>query len=117
MDDLITWLRDQIDDDERAARTAACGPWRQGTGGGGYVLGGPNGQFVIAAQSQAWNAGHIARHDPARVLAEVDAKRRRLDEIESMLRDDPTDETARYLAQIDALPYADRDGYREEWRP
>lgn len=78
MDDLVTWLRAQLDDDERVARMAADGPWcREGAG---QIVGGPGGQFLIAARSQAWNGDHIARHDPARVLVEVDAKRRILDE-------------------------------------
>jgi uncharacterized protein DUF6221 len=76
---------------------------------------------------------HIARWDPARVLAEVEqerrdieAKRRILDWLtrvdEYMDRDDmswhrlggaiDTDDAVRLLAQ----PYAGRPGFREEWR-
>jgi hypothetical protein len=81
-------------------------------------------------------AEHIVRHDPARVLREIDAKRQMIGEF------------IRYESEIDyargcchsedaivsglhgghlpkdilglrllALPYADRPGYREEWRP
>lgn len=83
------------------------------------------------------DAAHIARHDPARVLAEVDAKRRLLDEIlwyESMQDGDcgcghgpdaiaagecklgggPDRITA---FRILALPYAAHPDYQDAWRP
>ena len=71
-------------------------------------------------------AGHIVRWDPARVLAEIDAKRRILAECERMLLRDrlrPGDywdgcrDALRSTVIALALPYADRPGYREEWRP
>jgi hypothetical protein len=69
-------------------------------------------------------ATHIAHWDPARVLAECEAKRR----VVELHRTDATDpevivcavclygppcETLRLLA----LPYADHPDYRPEWRP
>jgi len=41
----------------------------------------------VAASTRSWRAEHIARHDPARVLAEVAAKRRVLAEVASWLHD------------------------------
>jgi hypothetical protein len=75
--------------------------------------------------------GHIVRHDPARVLREVEAKWRIIElyeyavaawELDRMKLDPPTvhlGEKTMALAAILALalPYADRPGYREEWRP
>lgn len=78
-------------------------------------------------------AGHIVRHDPARVLAQVAAHRAILEQYEqarARLRDAPAwdrwlnegageavvealEHTVRHLATM----YADRDGWREEWRP
>ena len=81
-------------------------------------------------------AGHIARHDPARVLAEVAAKRAILDEVftyeakidgewgcchgpsqieQGLCRASRPEEipVLRHLAAV----YADREGYRDEWRP
>jgi hypothetical protein len=58
-------------------------------------------------------AEHIARWDPARVLAEVNAKRRILDEAVRLMSYDGEFQFLELLA----LPYADRPGYREEWRP
>ncbi len=74
---------------------------------------------------------HIARWDPARVLAECDAKRRRVERLRALAalcpEDDWPDEggvaeavaadLARSLLCYDALPYADHRDYREEWRP
>lgn len=63
---------------------------------------------------------HAALHDPARVLREIDAKRRIVNAIADA---DPDSAyiTATFTAwdvlRLLALPYADRPGYREEWRP
>lgn len=63
------------------------------------------------------NAEHIARHDPARVLAEVDAKRRIIEvAIGEMDHGDFGWAWSQVLALL-ALPYADRPGYQDEWRP
>ena len=146
-DDLVTWLRQQLDDDEQAARKAAslcgCHPpamrWRFGdesTSGRILVVDDPHPQ-PRRRLARRWNrsydglfmATHIARHDPARVLAEVDAKRRiladlttrRLDPSEPdggwEAADAETDGMASSVVRLLALPYADRPGYREEWRP
>jgi len=56
MSELVAFLNARLDEDEAAARAAASGPWMSDTG-------------VDAV------AKHIARHDPARVLREVAAKR------------------------------------------
>lgn len=86
-------------------------------------------------------AGHIARWDPARVLhevaterAEIDAKRRMLDAIMELRRPSHSTQNVRggkpgtyraypvgpdpreHLVRLLALPYAGRDGWREEWR-
>jgi hypothetical protein len=82
--ELVEWLRYRLDEDERVARAA--------------IVGGGSGRW---AEDSAWltdmldplpsqrrerpgwvpmitrkDVAHIARHDPARVLAEVEAKRR-----------------------------------------
>ena len=67
------------------------------------------------------DGAHIARHDPARVLREVEAKRRIVDVAGRRL--DRYIGTGAQVAfewltlRLLALPYDDRDGYREEWRP
>ena len=71
-------------------------------------------------------AAHILGHDPARVLREIDAKRQLLTDLAPLLAQTDAaidgewnghdDLHGRLLAYV-ALPYADRSGYREEWRP
>lgn len=155
MNELATWLRAQLDEDERVVRGATGGTWEVGPTFGGhdnrvYVRAEGDlidsiGTCVIAGQIPnvpQWrgNAEHIARFSPARVLAEVEAKRRILDEHEPVgttgdySGSTPTVSTVcmtchevglRYAHEewpcttlrLLALPYADRPGYRDEWRP
>ncbi len=56
---------------------------------------------------------HIARHDPARVLAECEAKRRIINMMDDPRRD--TYEIHEVLAVL-ALPYADHPDYDPAWR-
>lgn len=140
MDDLITFLRACLDDDERVAREALHddavrpGQWTTEHHGMGRE---PNTCHIAEDRSgHYWsvahdvfipNAAHIARWDPARVLADIDAKRRIIDEhsLESngACRVCTLGWSARPAAypcptvRLLALPYADREGYREEWRP
>ncbi|MDT0567904.1 DUF6221 family protein [Streptomyces sp. DSM 3412] len=78
-------------------------------------------------------AQHIAEWDPARVLREIDAKRQLLDLHRPMRRrstgsgggaiedcqicDHFPAQFPCLTLRLLALPYADRPGYREEWRP
>ena len=97
MDDLVTWLTAQLDDDERVARAATAGPWRHSPdkhwrkpGTAWFeeaVFAGATGASATCVagtgetgdrQSMA-DAEHIARHDPARVLRDVEVKRQILD--------------------------------------
>jgi Family of unknown function (DUF6221) len=135
MHDLVTWLRAQLDEDEQVAKAANPGPWRRFTDRahldpdtifGGRWMGDMDKLRNVCSLVYSWekdaNGEHIARHDPARVLAEVEAKRRILGwhsgdrdgrclccQIETA----GTCQTVRLLA----LPYADRPDFREEWRP
>ncbi|MEX3101221.1 MULTISPECIES: DUF6221 family protein [unclassified Streptomyces] len=87
----------------------------------------------VVACTRSWRALHIAEHDPARVLREVDAKRMNLSELEASERDMDQavrdGDTARYNAlrsgrvalagvvRRDATAWADHPDYREEWAP
>jgi hypothetical protein len=145
MDDLVTWLRAQLDEDERVARDASAGGrWRYSDGDsvGAWTLYDEHwaiaglttydtesynyAERMPAVRSPGYvnadaNGAHIARWDPARVLAEVDAKRRILDWlilIEQHLREnDIYDMDIEPQLKALALPYADQPGYLEEWRP
>lgn len=133
MDDLVTWLKAQLDDDERVARAAAGGRpvWTLDAAPDGtwYVDPGPDADDIGGINLHE-PAEHIARWDPKRVLAEIQAKRQLLD-LHHVCCDSTwcTNKgcatcgskdggfnawpctTLRALAQ----PYASRDGWREEW--
>lgn len=136
MDDLIAFVHARLDEDEQVARDASPGPWR------------PNAEhdevlavdditvadgFALSGHQLRTTVDHIARWDPARVLAEVEAKRRILAEVvddangldisvDLDRRVGTRDETAEpylgdQLAKLLALPYVGHPDYREEWRP
>ena len=76
------------------------------------------------AGSPTWRpAQHFARHDPARVLREVEAKRKRLAEYEAVLEeidpDEPDDRvlrsTAYAMIRYDAEVYSDHPDYDTAW--
>lgn len=158
-DDLVAFLRARLDEDEQTARAAADETgiaawvgsdesghaWRYQHGG---VWGDHDGlcseaPYVVGTDLRQVQ-DHIARHDPARVLAEVDAKRRMVDEyaktVEIMeragarlsttaaaLNDLPSFTTwarardealiMRDWVALLALPFADHPDYRQEWAP
>jgi hypothetical protein len=69
----------------------------------------------------------MAAHDPARVLREIDAKRQIIDlhrsgQHHQCRTGEHDDGYAKWVGicttlRLLALPYADRPGYRNEWRP
>lgn len=153
MDDLVRWLGVQLDEDERIAKAAASlaggviaggsDQWRASgshtDNGGTYwsitstspdldrispveMVG--SGMSGGGAHTEEV-ADHIAEHDPARVLREIDAKRAIVDDLAEFIRwgarkgldyQDGVDACERTLKRL-ALPYADRRGYQEAWRP
>lgn len=107
MDDLITLLRAQLDEDDDAQREPYC--------------------------SDGWHANHCALHNdvypredcdcgvPARQLADVAAKRQIIDRCERAFRDHFDQfaevELAEEVLKTLALPSAGHPDYREEWKP
>lgn len=141
MDDLVEFLRARLDEDADVARAAACGE-----GGGRWeatsdppmhqaqVCGQPHpGEYMVPVIVDEFpylndheRAAHIARQDPDRVLAEVDAKRRLLNTWlpEAAKNDEQVNEEwghgstlADDLLRLLALPYADHSDYQETWKP
>lgn len=152
MDDLITWLRSQLDDDEQIANAAARDAGEPVWSAGDEFLS----ESVTTAETRSYIASgpyaglnweirqHIAEYDPARVLREVEAKRR-LVELHQPANPDAVpcegyagwpDKPWFYCAtcgsgepneypitwpcetiKLVALPYADRPGYLDTWRP
>lgn len=138
MDDLVRWLGVQLDEDQRiaeAARGQGEGRWHHETSyPNGYVYDGGV-QPVVYDEStpSPEEAEHIAAHDPARVLREIDAKRRIMECHEAWVASNgdticgrcgrehidgrPGGHFPCQTLRLLALPYADRPGYVEEWRP
>jgi hypothetical protein len=114
--ELVDFLKARLDEDERTAR----GTMWEGSGNkadweeiASATL--EIGVEVIHTNDRMVNR-HVARWDPARVLAEVDAKRRILDTYEAFLDESLTAglDVALHLL---ALPYDQHPDYRQEWAP
>jgi Family of unknown function (DUF6221) len=140
MSDLVEFLRARLDAEEAHARAAVeeddltLRAFDSETEWGWEIASSHHlAEFYVGPQGLA---EHIARHDPARVLAEVDAKRRIIDDHKQGPRwNDKPDPVICYRCgdppgydygymdspcptlRLLALPYADRPDYRDEWRP
>lgn len=127
--DLVEFLTARLDEDEQAAMRVKSN-WRQ-IGETGVVVASDDGYAEECANGN-WTgiAEHIVRHDPVRVLAEVDAKRRIIALCEPPLVDvtGPDDTERQYIPgegepwglpvlRLMALPYAGHPDYDEAWRP
>lgn len=122
---LAEWLRRQLDEEQRAAEALPPWPWSANAEGDEVLAADgvtvAEGFALSGAQLRA-TVDHVVRYDPARALAEVDAKRRLLSGHERPVhRCDGgemtwVDEDCPIKVAL-ALPYAARPGYREEWQP
>ncbi|MFE6597215.1 DUF6221 family protein [Streptomyces albidoflavus] len=132
--DLIAFLRARLDEDEVVALAASPGPWRPDEEGDEVVA--VDGitvaeGFALSGRQLRATVYHIARHDPARTLAEVEAKRKAVHFYEQAVHSlgasapgaPPHDlmtgaaNTARAILQALATTYADHPDYRDAWRP
>lgn len=140
MSDLVVFLRARLDEDQAVAQHANPGPWvvndatypesiytedRLTDVVAGGRWGGEANVFDTAE-----DAFHIARWDPARVLAEVQAKRAILElhicpcpndcgdcgQCSGAHMADPVGFPCPTVKLI-AVPYQDHPDYRQEWRP
>jgi hypothetical protein len=124
--DLVQWLGVQLDEDERIARTATAGPWHVteydyqtdfaagiGTSPGDVDVVGHG--YEGGGVERVEDAGHIAAHDPARVLRDIDRDRRILIRCqEEMLSGIPRlVHFAKQTVREMALSYEGRPGYAE----
>jgi hypothetical protein len=115
MDDLIAFLRARLDEDAELARQAeqvgGAPSWDRTADV--LLLPGLQTRRRLADRGvpdalQGAVEAHAARHDPARVLAEVDAKRRRLELLADAIRRGHDDyDIATELLPLEALPYVD----------
>ncbi|WP_406735364.1 DUF6221 family protein [Streptomyces sp. NBC_01108] len=113
MDDLVQFLRDRLNEDEAVARRVKSS-WRQ-IGETGVIVA-SDGDRAEECANGNWTgiAEHIVRHDPARVLREVEAKRQLLDGHTPDYHWCPMGDN---VLKVLALPHADHPDYRDEWRP
>jgi hypothetical protein len=134
----------QLDEDERIAREAiryVNADWQLDSVDNVAVSSALTtaGEQLVPITADRWRrpmvestgiVAHVAAHDPARVLREVDAKRlllTRWSELQDRIEAEP-DQARRgdlaltrhgldmFVYQLGTV-YADRPGYREEWRP
>ncbi|RDV48449.1 MULTISPECIES: DUF6221 family protein [unclassified Streptomyces] len=135
MDDLVQFLRDRLAEDEQTARAATWDEWDSAHWTSRppqadyerYIVADHLDDGVVLVTPENADADgvgqHIARHDPARALREVDAKRQLIaehdvyarklaDRMDCQSLDFPC-KTLRLLA----LPYAAHPDYRDTWRP
>lgn len=134
MTDLAAWLLEQIAADEQVARDAGGKVWTQTLQryADGDELAGSiedaSGDYVVYDEGRptAQEATHIARWDPARVLAECAAKRRLITLATEDARNADSAIEGEWGGEHDlsgdllrglAMAYADRPGYLEDWQP
>lgn len=135
---LVAFLRARLDEDRAVAEACAAedgAVWSAGDRHLSESVTAERGGYVACAPYEGvmpWETRrHIADHDPARALAEVEAKRRIVD----FLADDagfdlPATTTqamsreewdrvfsARLTLKLLALPHTDHPDYRQEWKP
>jgi hypothetical protein len=112
--DLVAFLNARLAEDEEAARRATDGPWHQAgmsVRGRGRAYGtGKEDVILVIRHTWPQEAAHICRHDPARVLREVAAKRAILSSY-TAAPDWVGREDVGHLAAV----YSDHPDYREEW--
>ena len=123
--ELVEFLRARLARDEQIARDCSSAPWKAAPSGA-ITVDSDDPSFVAKAENDAY-AEHIARHHPARTLAEVAARRQFLDDYEKnawiLAQGHRTPEleaaqTARELIlRLLALPYATHPAYQQKWRP
>jgi len=119
---LTEFLLARIAEDEAVARAVTPGPWRiektsshmdKETWAVADVERFRGYTNHVAVGEDKPLAIYIARHDPARVMAECEAKRR----IVEMIDDGQIDDDYLRVRRALALPYADHPDYLPEWKP
>ena len=126
--EIVEFLRARLDEDEAGAQAATWGPW---AASGRWIWAQGRPDAVFGVDGDPADVEYIARHDPARALREVEAKRRIVEDWEGheertawALANDLSpahpDErrtavwaVLRHLAAV----WSDHPDYRLEWKP
>lgn len=141
MSALTDFLLEQIAEDEAVARASIAAETQERTyydgrtetlidrgewtaGEGAYDECRVEGTFMIIYDEGGHSpeqARHIARHDPARVLADVEAKKAIVEEARDyspeLSEGDNGEWAFDFVLRTLGLPYADHPDYDESWRP
>jgi hypothetical protein len=113
---LVEFLLARIAEDAGIAESVSPPPW--------HVVDADDEVYVISqdfgeevAVTDHLNVDHIMQWDPARVLAECEAKRRIIDQAEQWIEnyDEGTDPMSAATLRLLALPYADHPDYDPKW--
>jgi hypothetical protein len=120
-DDLITFLKARLDDDEAHARNAFENDYADTKPEWSEIWSGTvnTGDELIYTNDKGLSR-HIERWDPKRVLAEVDAKREIITVCDGTIGANANPGAigdAEYVLQLMALPFSDHPDYRKEWTP
>lgn len=116
---LTEFLLARLDEDERAARVAGALQLDPEEGWGAEGAHAVTPHIGVIHENEARQ--HIVRHNPARVLAEIEVKRTMIHHLNAIDQDATWPIQARNLAQYTlkllALPHAVHVDYRQEWKP
>ena len=121
MADLIAFLKARLDEDEATAKASVMPEWIISESGEfGYIVAAVGTETTGESIADAWQedvAVHIARHDPARVLREVEAKRAMLAELTRWPFDyrPGCNDPIRLFVHLLAAPYSDHPDWRAQW--
>ena len=116
--ELVKFARARLDDDEAYARNAfgehndAKPDWHEPSSG---LLDVGDGDHIVTNDSQV--SRFMERFDPARVLAEVEAKRKLIEQHIGYYGGGDDEFWPVQTLRLLALPYADHPEYDESWRP
>jgi len=116
---LTEFLLARIAEDEEVAQSATPGRWEQDSG---WSITAPPpedwcGPNVVVETKQRNDAEFIARHDPARVLAECEAKREIVMCAQSAAIWGDDAGALEHCCQALASVYSDHSDYLPEWKP
>ncbi|MFB6771126.1 DUF6221 family protein [Streptomyces sp. NPDC056337] len=126
MDELVQWLRAQLEEDERIAIAPTQATWASKEWTFSVADGDPHVDLGTVHLDQVSSVNepemrHIAEHDPARVLRETAATWVLLTQYETLKDGMPDDMTGVVALETSirakAAVYAHRPAYRDEWRP
>lgn len=122
---IVDFITARLDDDEKTARAARPGPWIDEGGYSGpkigvdYLMVPTDGSAPCNDEIPREDSRHIARHDPARALCEVQSKRKLVNfygEIQRKWGPNSDYLMADFVLRTLASVYADHPDFNQKWR-